>query len=84
MILPTLFCLVAGEFPVALSVAALETAAPVAMSAPQGVSSPPGKGGGSLPSGGTPEPTGLLLLVGGAVGVGAYWLKQGKNRAPKE
>ena len=83
MILTTLLCLVAGESPLAMP-AAIECASPVAMAAPQGVSKPPGKGGGSLPSGGTPEPTGLLLLIGGAVGVGAYWLKQGKNRAPKE
>ncbi len=44
----------------------------------------PNKPGGSLPSGGTPEPTGLLLLVGGAIGVGAYLAKQRKGDAPKE
>lgn len=40
---------------------------------------PAGKGSSS-PSGGTPEPTSMLLLVGGAIGYGAYRLKRAKNQ----
>jgi hypothetical protein len=84
MILTTSLYLFASSSLSALPAGAVELTPPVVIAAPQGVGSVPGKGGGSLPSGGTPEPTGLLLLVGGALGVGAYWLKQGKKRAPKE
>lgn len=38
--------------------------------------------GGRPPSGGTPEPASILLLVGGALGYGAYRLKRSKERPP--
>ena len=35
--------------------------------------------GGSLPSGGTPEPATMLLLVGGALGYGANRLRRARQ-----
>ncbi len=52
-----------------------------AVSAPQDF--PAGKGSSS-PSGGTPEPTSMLLLVGGAVGYGVYRLKRAKSQDSQE
>ncbi len=40
--------------------------------------------GGRPPSGGTPEPASILLLVGGALGYGAYRLKRAKERPPQD
>lgn len=40
--------------------------------------------GSSSPSGGTPEPTSVLLLVGGAVGYGVYRLKRAKSQDSQE
>lgn len=37
------------------------------------------KSGGSSPTGGTPEPGSILLLVGGALGYGAWRLQQRKG-----
>jgi hypothetical protein len=84
MVLSTLLCLAAGNATIASPAAVVERVAPVAVRVPQGFGSTPGKGGGALPGGGTPEPTGLLLLVGGALGLGGYRLKNARNRAPKE
>ena len=36
-------------------------------------------GGGQLPSGGTPEPATMLLLVGGALGYGANRLRRARQ-----
>jgi hypothetical protein len=60
--------------------AALEVTVPVVV-APQDF--PSGKGSSS-PSGGTPEPTSMLLLVGGAVGYGVYRLKRAKSQDSQE
>lgn len=60
--------------------ASLELVVPVVV-APQDF--PAGKGSSS-PSGGTPEPTSMLLLVGGAVGYGVYRLKRAKSQDSQE
>jgi hypothetical protein len=49
---------------------------------PQGLTAP--SRGGSLPSGGIPEPATILLLMGGAVGYGAYRWKQARTGSQKE
>lgn len=66
--------------------AAAPTVAVVAevRSVPQGYGSVPATGrGGALPGGGTPEPTSVLLLVGGAVGYGVHRLLKARGRSAK-
>lgn len=65
--------------------ATVTTAEPEAttLAAPQqpNVARPAGfKPGGSMPSGGTPEPASILLLVGGALGYGAFRLTRRNSK----
>jgi hypothetical protein len=56
-------------------------ATPAAVVAPQDF---PASRGSSSPSGGTPEPTSMLLLAGGAVGYGMYRLARAKKQGSQE
>lgn len=56
---------------------------PAAVSPQEVPAAGPGRGG-RPPSGGTPEPASILLLVGGALGYGAYRLKRAKERPPQD
>ena len=79
MIAPLSFSLVAAFAPaVAVS---FSVDASVAMVAPQDFAS--GKGSSSM-SGGTPEPTSVLLLAGGAVAYGAYRMKRARDQQKQE
>lgn len=86
MILASLVCLLSAG---AAHSAPLERAVPLdctahAVAAPQGQDDTGrGKGGQSNPpSGGTPEPTSLLLLAGGALGYGAVRRLRKRNGTP--
>jgi len=59
----------------------LTNASPIAtvQQAPQGLGGVQFKGGSSSPTGGTPEPGSILLLVGGALGYGAWRVQRKKN-----
>lgn len=56
-------------------------ATPAAVVAPQDF---PASKGSSSPSGGTPEPTSVLLLAGSAVGYGMYRLARAKKQGSQE
>ena len=69
------------SFLAAVAPAASFLAIDSAIAAPQDFAS--GKGSSS-PSGGTPEPTSVLLLTGGAVAYGAYRMKRARDQQKQE
>lgn len=81
MILLSNLCVLAflGADASASCVIAADHAVPIAVVEPQGPPMQFNPKGSAAPSGGTPEPGSILLLVGSALGYGAWRLKRNKD-----